>query len=209
MSTFRCNIHFPAIVLLAVVLGGCAGSSLQSTGSSQLVEAARNGDTARVRALLEQEVDPNTADKSGATPLWVAIENRHHETAELLVSRGARVDAAFDGFTPLAKAALDGNTKATNILLRSGADAEARNKYGATPLLIAAEHGRVGVARALLDHGVAIDADNDGATSLYMAVQSECAPVIELLVARGADRGSQARNGVQSPSGCHPARRTP
>jgi ankyrin repeat protein len=44
-------------------------------------------------------------------------------------------------------------TKATKVLLANGADVNARDASGITPLALAIEHGKVNVAKYLQGHG--------------------------------------------------------
>ena len=72
-------------------------------------------------------------------------------------------------------------------LLAKGANAEARNKKGLTPLIRAAFDGHVGSLQVLLAQGVAIEArDNDGQTALMLAAMQGQVAVIPMLIAKGA-----------------------
>src|SRR6185437_4305437 len=85
--------------------------------------------------------------------------------------------------------------KIANLLLANGAELEARDVEGATPLIRAAEFGNSDVVKVLLDHGADIEArDNNGQTPL-IAAACECAnidmpetiDVLKLLVAKKED----------------------
>jgi ankyrin repeat protein len=92
-------------------------------------------------------------------------------------------------------AAKSGRTEAMALLLDSGARVHAA-PYRGTPLLWAAAIGRVGAAAWLLDHGAEVNqratfggpAHGEGVTALHLAAQNGDVPMIELLLARGADR---------------------
>jgi len=60
--------------------------------SPPLMRAAFEGDTSRVRALLQQGEDVNQTDR-GWTPLLVAVHQSRIETARLLIEKGADVQA--------------------------------------------------------------------------------------------------------------------
>src|SRR5512132_644194 len=67
-----------------------------------LIEAAKNGDRAALRVLIEQKVDVNAADADGTTALHWSAYRDDLESVELLVRAGANVNAANDlGATPL------------------------------------------------------------------------------------------------------------
>ena len=75
-------------VLLAVI------SLAASNSDTRLVDAARKGDGAAVRALLEQNVDVNAPQGDGATALHWAVHRSDLETTDALIEAGANVNAA-------------------------------------------------------------------------------------------------------------------
>jgi ankyrin repeat protein len=91
------------------------------------------------------------------------------------------------------------------LLLEKKANIEARNKYGSTPLIVAAVNGYVEIVQLLLEKGANIEGrDNEGNTALMSAARHERVMMVELLIARGANveatnlRGLNALNLVQS-----------
>lgn len=71
----------------------------------------------------------------GLTPLHGAALTNRAEAAELLIRRGADVNAAAsDGGTPLHAAAFLGNKEVVAALVEHGADVNAANRRGETPL---------------------------------------------------------------------------
>lgn len=158
------------------------------------------------------------------TALHVAVFAGHAATADVLLRcGGADVAAAFDvdkgssmsaykpetggagrkdrwrwttGMTAL-HLADDGPSCAT-VLLRHGADPEARDGAGRTPLHWAVVAGNVGVARLLLEAGSPADVmDDDGGTPLAQVVAMlECGKpregypdIVSMLLAAGANPG--------------------
>ena len=56
----------------------------------KLIEAAAKGDTAIVKALLDEGADVTVKDAHNQTPLMWAEKNNHPEIVELLKRYGAR-----------------------------------------------------------------------------------------------------------------------
>jgi ankyrin repeat protein len=96
-----------------------------------------------VSALLDAGAKVDEVDGDGITSLsWAAISNRV-EMARLLISRGADVNHVDKkGMTPLLYAAsIDfGDSEMIDLLLKSGAHADARNSDGLTALDLARKY---------------------------------------------------------------------
>ncbi|HEY0099464.1 MAG TPA: ankyrin repeat domain-containing protein [Pyrinomonadaceae bacterium] len=92
--------------------------------SDQLFNAARNGDAATVKALLDRGVDVNTKFRYGATALSYASDKGHLEVVKLLLERKADVNVkdTFYGATPIIWAAQKGHAKIVEALLDAGAE---------------------------------------------------------------------------------------
>ncbi|MEQ1298887.1 ankyrin repeat domain-containing protein [Acinetobacter soli] len=81
----------------------------------ELVYWASLGDTARVRQLLADGIDPNQSDEEGYSALQAAAENDHLDIVKLLVSKGA--DISFKGqYTALELAEMAQNTQIVQYL---------------------------------------------------------------------------------------------
>ena len=59
---------------------------------AELHEAARRGDLARARALIEQGADVDAGNRYGATALFFAAEKGDLDMVTFLVEHGARLD---------------------------------------------------------------------------------------------------------------------
>ena len=103
-------------------------------------DAVVSGDIEAIERHLTAGVDVNAAvpEKPG-TPLMMAAIFGQAETANLLISKGAKVGARNkDGNTALHAASFLGQTDMVNLLLRNGADVNVRNLKGETPLDVVA-----------------------------------------------------------------------
>ena len=105
--------------------------------------------------------------------------------------------ATQSGSTPLILAARHGNLEALRVLIRAGANVEARNAGGNTPLGAAAGFGHVDCVLALLAEGGAeIDAvDNRSCTALIKAVRFGRIEVVAALLAYAPDLSIRDRDG--------------
>ena len=101
-----------------------------------MCSAVRRGDIEAVKGLLTKGADPNTGDDQfGVSPLsWAALLGKT-EIAELLIQKGADVNARNrDGGTALHGAAFLGHADTAELLVRKGADVNATNGKGETSL---------------------------------------------------------------------------
>ncbi len=92
--------------VLLLLLGAAVvfGQSLAGADRAEaLGEAARKGDAAAIKKLLDEGVDVNTKFRYGATALSYACDRGHLDAAKLLMDRGADVNArdTFYSATPL------------------------------------------------------------------------------------------------------------
>lgn len=128
-------------------------------GRTLLHDAAAAGCLPMVELLLALGADPNVKDGGEHTPLYsVANEcsiDGADAVARVLVRAGAAVDAQDGAIqcTALHMAARRGNVAVAAVLLDLGADIDANDRRGDTPLRRAVNCNQVGVARLLLDKG--------------------------------------------------------
>ena len=128
-------------------------------GRTLLHTAAGAGNLRTVEFLLRLGADPNTPNGGGHTPLYcVGNECKASDGEKVvhaLVKAGAKVDA-HDGVkhcTALHMAARRGNVNVAKALLECGADIEARDTLGETPLRRSVNCDKPEVAALLLSRG--------------------------------------------------------
>jgi len=138
-----------------------------------------------VELLLRLGADPNATDGGGHTPLyWLANEGRAPgggDVVRALVRAGARVDAC-DGVkhcTALHVAARRGNVEIAEALLDCGADREARDSLGETPLRRAVNCSKAAVASLLLARGA--DPHSRGSKGLTPVLAARTSAMKEIL----------------------------
>ena len=174
------------IALLAVLLaaGGAAAGE-----APPLVAAARNTDTAALRALLGAGAPAGAVNVDGTTALHWASYRNDLEGADLLIGAGADVNAATDlGVTPLWLAAENASPAMVRRLLAAGADANRSLLVGETPAMVAARAGNADVLGQLLAAGADPEARGArGQTALMWAAARHRTAAVEVLLAHGAD----------------------
>jgi hypothetical protein len=150
-------------------------------GSTPLLYAAGNGETAVVKLFLERGAKVDETNSNGETALIAAACNCPSvdmpdtaDSVRLLLENGADIEARDkQGDTSLMAAAGWGRTWIVEILLDRGAHIETRNNEGYTPLLISAQGSAMPTAdtvQALLDRGADSETKNNkGETALMLA----------------------------------------
>lgn len=196
------------------------------SSASELLDAVRAGDAARVATLVG--ADPALATARGPDGVSALMLSRYRfdravsdallaadpeldifEAATLgyidrlnerLLEDPARV-AAFspDGFTALHLAAFFGKAEAARVLLQAGApvDAFTRNDFANLPLHAAAAGRNIEVCRLLLAAGADVNArQHGGFTPLHEAAQHGDVEMTELFLSAGADPAARADDGA-------------
>ncbi|MGH9790248.1 MAG: ankyrin repeat domain-containing protein [Candidatus Acidiferrales bacterium] len=134
-----------------------ASSPALSADAEDFSLAARRGDTAKVKALLDRGVDVNTKFRYDVTALSYACDRGYLEIVNLLLDRGADVNVRdkFYNASPLNWASspasvdepTDAHVEIVRLLLEKGAQ-------GAEQVLTgAARSGNLAMAKVVLDRG--------------------------------------------------------
>ncbi len=97
-------------------------------------------------------------------------------------------------YLPLHGAVKAGDKAQVEALLAQGADVNAKDTYGVTPIDKAVSWGQKDIAELLLAKGADINAKTeDGGTLLHLAASGGHKDVVELLLAKGADVNAKSR----------------
>ncbi|NMB79780.1 MAG: hypothetical protein GYA23_11885, partial [Methanomicrobiales archaeon] len=96
-------------------------------GISILTHAARTGNLAVVKNLVDHNADVHDKSPRGITALYAAAINGHTDIAEYLINQGAEIDVRLnDGETPLMAAVWNGQVDMVELLIKRGANVHAR-----------------------------------------------------------------------------------
>uniref|UniRef100_A0A8C9ZU36 Ankyrin repeat domain 52a n=1 Tax=Sander lucioperca TaxID=283035 RepID=A0A8C9ZU36_SANLU len=140
-----------------------------------LVQAIFNRNAEEVQLLLhKQEEDVNALDQERRTPLHAAACVGDVHIMDLLIESGERANVE--------------SSRAVGLLLRRGAEANARDKFWQTPLHVATANRATRCAEALLTQLSNLNmADRTGRTALHHAAQSGFQEMVKLLLNKGAN----------------------
>ncbi|HUU59145.1 MAG TPA: ankyrin repeat domain-containing protein, partial [Phycisphaerae bacterium] len=213
----------------------CDLAAGERRGNTALHLAARRGRKDVVTILLAAGSDVSAGDREGATPLHAAASRGRLEMVKLLLSKGADVKAATTRSKATALHRLAGGAFSTRdgqtepgqdfiatgkLLIAKGAEVDARDGSGRTPLLAAAGlidywRGkaplRAPLVQLFIDAGADVNArDERGRTPLHHAAERTDPAVVKMLLDAGADPFAESRRsafgGELSLDGIHTAK---
>ena len=173
-------LHISSILghkaIAAYLLENNAITSVQdSSGATPLHEAVRYGNLEIARMLLDAGANINAKDNLGKTPIMLIIpQNKINETYQLLIRYRADLNQADTyGDTVLHTATmLRAGSSVIKTLTSNGADINARNKEGVTPLTIAIQSEDINTIKYLTANGANIHTqDTHGKSPLSMAFE--------------------------------------
>lgn len=126
--------------------------------AKELIKAAKTGNLARLRALLESDQSLlGVRDTDGSTALHCATWKGHLELVAFLLHAGADVHLhnrnEHWGTTPLHAAAHANQAAIAELLIEAGADVNARDLDGKTPLHHTTFHKAHAAAKILVKYG--------------------------------------------------------
>jgi ankyrin repeat protein len=185
-------IMLAGLLSTSILAGATLAADTNSVNKSNvpLVTAAKAGDRAAVRSLLNGIPEKVIAGPEGTAALVWAASRNDLEMTDLLLRAGADVKSANEfGATPLYAAAADAELPMAQKLLAAGADANAGLLSGETPLMQASRRGNVDMVRALLAAKADPNAKekNGGQNALMWALSQRQSAVAEELIRGGAN----------------------
>jgi ankyrin repeat protein len=173
--------------------GGTQEHGCGTSSSKQLYLACERGELDKVVQHLESgtPVDTNL-DEDGNTPLAVASANNQEHVVQLLLKRGAALEAQnVYGWTPVMHAARQGHSALVALLINNKADIHMVSHIGTSLLLCGICSNSVHTVRTLVEAGVDSSNRRNGPSPLAVAAASGFRHVVRLLLDRGADPDHQ------------------
>ncbi|MHC4661446.1 MAG: ankyrin repeat domain-containing protein [Planctomycetota bacterium] len=141
-----------------------------------------------VELFISQGAKPNAPDNDGFTPLDWAIDRKGTEEMQSTLRRhGAVLKEKYRA--EIMEAAEKGNHELLKTYLSRGADINASNTLGFTPLHVAARNGHAETVKFLSENGADLEKQGFGLTPLYVASTTE---VAEILIEKGADINAES-----------------
>jgi ankyrin repeat protein len=189
---FRGILHagavYAAVVLVSLGTPVSASAAGQSESLSDLIRAGNR--EAVLAAITSPDLNVNTPDPDGSTPLLWATYKVDHQMVRALLKRGAKTNVTNQyGSSPLSEAVKVGDAELVSMLLDHHADPNSANRDGQTALMLASSLGAVDVAQLLIGKGANVDAVETyrGQTALMWAAAENHPDVVDLLLAHHAD----------------------
>lgn len=169
-----------------------AVQQVDADGCTALQWACACGDVATTAMLLRYGADPDRVDHIGQGPLRSSIKTAEPDCMNLLLNAGATVDI-IDHWKQTRLIAVNyypAPERFMPFLLAKGADVNAQDYNGHSPLSEAVKHVRpeAEAVEILLRHGASVNLrDNWGMTPFHEAVKSNAHGALRLMLATSYD----------------------
>ena len=176
-------------------------NAVDEDGNQPLHFACQKAHTETVKWMVSHRADTNPVNKCGQTPLHAASGGKKDfpELCTVLLKYGAKTDPEDeDGNQPLHLACKQGHTEIVKWLVCHGADTNAVNKHGQTPLCIVVVRWKDSpkLVKILLRCGLQSNTvEEDGDQLLHLACKQADTEAARLMVCHGADTNAVNKHG--------------
>lgn len=170
--------------------------------NNRLLAAAKAGDAAELRRLLDAGACALAHDEHDCCALTLACRAGSLECVKLLVEHGANVNDNNGYFTPLMAACREGHVVVARYLLEE-TDADVRDEECEdwTALHYAVYSGSTELVELVLSHGAEINGWTPDGTEFALACREGDVPMAKCLLAHGADPLADTRTLCRACSG--------
>jgi len=181
-------ISFFVLILAMLII---SENNATASDTDAFFSAALSGDLTEVKRLIDEGVDVNAREASGATALLLALSEGNTDVAQLLIEAGVDINAQDNkGRNALGFASATGQTEIVKLLMGSGVDVNAKDRAGRTALMFASAEGTTEVVQLLIEAGADVSAnDNEGRTAYMVASYFGHTEITQLLIPVGFQFG--------------------
>ncbi|MFA5675068.1 MAG: ankyrin repeat domain-containing protein [Christensenellales bacterium] len=137
--------------------GDVNGYASDKEGYSLIHWAAQEGHIDVIKLLVEHGANPDLLDDSGHTPLYKSASEGHTDIVEYLLTCGVdiegRLEKELNSTTPIMIACGWNKSKVVEVLIKNGANIEAKDMDGRTPLFYAVLRQNKNIVDILINNG--------------------------------------------------------
>jgi ankyrin repeat protein len=185
---FRLKIDVLVPLILSSVLLYAVDNEIE-----ELFTAIENNNSAVVMRLIKNGANINVRNHEGDTPLIAAVLDGNIPLTQILLQYGAQANTQEEenGDTALHLASFNrGDPHLAELLIRYGANIEARNNEGDTPLISAVLQQNVPFVEVLLQHGADMYAKNAEGRSPFDYANKEISDLLQLYASTPTTKGA-------------------
>ncbi len=147
-----------------------------------------------VRQLVKKGAHVEAITKDGTSMLHLAAELGHNDVIEALLDNGADINARTGKkehtalFAAIYTLKVAAPFSTVRLLVEKGANLEAGDRDGTTPLEMALRHrNREILVELLVTHGVAFKGMWDWRDAIIAAIEADAEPIVQVLLSQGED----------------------
>ncbi|XP_077283110.1 uncharacterized protein LOC143909084 [Arctopsyche grandis] len=163
-TLLHCAAYKCCNMALEVIMGlGFDLTSVDNDGKSPLHSAVIGGNISAVKFFIEKGIEPNITDINHRSPLHdvVLIEDSFTSNIDIEIAK---------------------------LLIQHGANINAADKSGCTPLHFAADANKYKLTKMLLEEGAEINARDNGSQTALHKMKNASADLIDMLMNSGPDQ---------------------